>query len=53
MQMQEFDSAVTAMARQQTQRLRDMGFSAAAAEVDALLPAPMADAEDEFYHSVG
>lgn len=42
METQEFDHAVTATARQQAARLRELGFSAAAAEVDALLPVPLA-----------
>jgi hypothetical protein len=45
---QEFDHVVTATARAQAQRLREFGFSAAAAEVDALLPAAVTVTEDEF-----
>jgi hypothetical protein len=44
---QDFDLAVAAMARQQASRLRAMGFAAAAAEVDDLLPAPSAGAGGE------
>jgi hypothetical protein len=46
METQEFDRAVTAAARQQAERLRELGFSAAAAEVDALLPVPITATED-------
>jgi hypothetical protein len=41
METQEFDHAVAATARQQAARLRELGFAAAAAEVDALLPVPV------------
>ncbi len=34
---QTFDTAVTAMARQQALRLRELGFGTAAAEVESLL----------------
>lgn len=38
---QSFDTAVAAMAHQQAQRLRELGFATAAAEVEALLrPGP-------------
>ena len=46
MDTQEFDIAVVVMARQQARRLRELGFAAAAAEVDALLPAPGAAADE-------
>lgn len=44
---QEFDHAVTATARAQAQRLREFGFSAAAAEVDALLSAVITATDEE------
>jgi hypothetical protein len=47
MDTQEFDIAVVAMARQQAQRLREVGLLAAAAEVDALLPVRAAVAEED------
>jgi hypothetical protein len=43
---QEFDHAVVTTARQQAQRLREFGFSAAAAEVDAHLPAPAVETQE-------
>lgn len=46
MDMQNFDTAVAAMARQQALRLRELGFATAAAEVEDLLPAAGPPAED-------
>ncbi|MEO7262439.1 MAG: hypothetical protein ABI047_14470 [Jatrophihabitantaceae bacterium] len=46
MDAQDFDIAVVVMARQQARRLRELGFAAAAAEVDALLPEPGVVAEE-------
>jgi|GEM_PF-5508184 len=37
MEIQNFDTAVAAMARQQAQRLRELGFATDAAEVEDLL----------------
>ncbi len=37
MDNQNFDTAVAAMARQQAQRLRELGFGTAATEVELLL----------------
>jgi hypothetical protein len=55
MDSQQFDDAVTAMARRQAERLRALGFVGAAAEVDALLAGPHAApgslAEDELLYS--
>lgn len=50
METQEFDHAVAATARQQAARLRELGFSVAAAEVDALLPVSIAGPEEDLVH---
>jgi hypothetical protein len=46
MESEKFDSAVATIARRQAERLRGMGFLAAAAELDSVLPGP-ADRVDE------
>ena len=38
METHDFENAVADMARRQAERLRDMGYHFAAAEVDALMP---------------
>jgi hypothetical protein len=46
METQAFDHVVAATAREQAKRLRELGFSAAAAEVDAHLPVPVTETQE-------